>query len=120
MCREIDSEIVLILTELKQEGQQKIEDYIEKLLEEIHDLNCEVNNLENEIEDLNNEIGNLENNQRECEFCEDNYKGMNHPIAQVVQEIVDDNYCHVIKDYSTREKIIDRLEHALRYECTED
>lgn len=120
MCREIDSEIALILTELKQEEQQKLEDYIEKLLEEIHDLNCEVNNLENEIEDLNNEIGDLEDNQRECEFCEDNYKGINHPIAQVAQEIVDDNYYHFTKDYDTRDKIITRLERALRYDCTRD
>lgn len=120
MCREIDSEIALILTELKQETQQKVEDYIEKLFEEIHDLNCEINNLEGEIEDLNNEIGDLEDSQRECEFCESNYKGMNHPLAEVAQEIVDDNYYHITKDYDTRDKIIERLEHALRYECIRD
>ena len=117
MEREIDSEVALVLTELSQEQQQKVEQYIERLLKEIHDLNCEVNELDGEVEDLEDRVDELEEQQRECEFCESNYKGMNHPIAQIVQEIVDDNYCHAIKDYNTRDKIIDRLEHALRYEC---
>lgn len=118
MCREVDSEIALILTKLSHDEQQKVEEYIEHLLEEIHDLNCETNNLEGEIEDLKNEIRDLEDSQRECAFCESNYKGMNHPIAQVAQEIVDDNYYHFTKDYDTRDKIITRLERALRYDCT--
>ena len=103
MWREIDSTVALILTELSQEQQEKVEQYIESLLNEIHDL-------ESEVEDL-------EEQQRDCDFCESNYKGTNHPIAQVVQEIVDDNYYHTSKSYDTRDKIIKRLEHALRYEC---
>lgn len=102
MYREIESEIALILTELPQDKQQKVEQYIESLFGEISDL-------EGDIEDL-------EDKQRECEFCESNYKGMNHPIAQIVREIVDDQY-YTTKTYQTKEDIVEKLEHALRYDC---
>ena len=116
MCREIDSKIALTLTELSQEQQQEVEQYIEGLLEEIHDLNCQINCLEGEVEDLSNEVDDLENEHRECEFCESNYKGMNHPIAQIVQEIIDNQY-YITNSYDSKNKVIQRLEHALRYEC---
>lgn len=99
--KQIDSEIAVILTDLSQENERKVEKYIEDLQEEIFDLNSEIEDLEEE--------------QRECQFCCENYKGLNHPLAEVVQEIINNQYYNY-NSYDTKEKIIERLEHALKYE----
>lgn len=106
---EIDSEIALILTDLSQENQAKVEKYIEHLLDDIADYKSDINNLEREISDYEDQV-------RDCTFCVDNNKGINHPIAQVVDEIVNERFRYSYLQYDTKEKILDRLEHALQYE----
>lgn len=106
---EMNSEIALILADLSQEDEQKVERYINDLLDEIAECKSEIDSLESEISKYEDEA-------RDCDFCESNNKGMNHPIAQIVDEIVNEKYKYSHLQYDTKEKILDRLEHALHYE----
>ena len=63
------------------------------------------------INELQNKAIDAQDNYR---LCVDSYN--NHPLVDVIDEIVNERYRYKRLEYDTKEKILDRLERALRYE----
>jgi len=103
---DIDAGILLILDKLEEEDRLEVENYIINLMEELDYTNSDLNSAQSENYDLEEQIDNLKYDlQYRCDSCD---------FDCVIEQIVNDQM-YVTKSYDTKEKILDKLEHTLRY-----
>lgn len=96
---------------LTQEDLFTLQHYIKTIETETKDLNAAIDSLNDDVEELRDEVNEWED--RYNEYVDDDREYDNY--LGVVREIVDDKYFHVHRDYDTYDKIMDRLEHLVKY-----
>ena len=103
---DIDAGILLILDKLEEEDRLEVEEYIINFMEELDCVKDDLNAQESENCDLEEEIDSLKYDlQYRCDSCD---------FDCAIEQIVNDQM-YVTKSYDTKEKILDKLEHTLRY-----
>lgn len=101
-------QVDLIVEDLESEQAEVIQRYLDQTDGEIQDLERTIDDLEEQAQYDEQEINRLE--------CEIDSLQENPKIKESLQEIVNDYYIYTTKFYDTVPKIIDRLEHIIKYE----
>lgn len=103
---DIDVRILLILDKLNEEDRETVQDYILDILRDLDEETQQRESYEEENSELESELDNVKYDlQNRCTYCD---------YANCMREIVKDQMYYT-KSYDTKEKILDKIEHTLKY-----